>query len=843
VLGVVGVARVAALFLACLCALACQAIVGDFEVVEGDQECDANRYRCTGELLLCVRTANGKEETTLIETCNSAAECDSAKGQCTVCKEGEFRCNGARLEKCSSNRTSWDLYRQCANAAECNVSSAECRACVPGETQCSGAEQRALQVCNANHTWSSAQTCETKELCELSAAAAPDANGAKACIPPGCPEPGVSPDGVHYRCVNGVELERCPPGRVAWVQTDVCASEDLCTTTANDPAGADANGTQCVEPECEPDEFRCNGNRLEQCNQDLQGWGLFDECMPPFVCDLNEQACSGPCTPGENQCNGEVLEVCNDRQEWEAFQTCASAALCVVTEDGNGLFYGACNDMVCPVALAYRCIDEAGETRLEQCREDFTGWEPVDVCLSPELCNQTNGVCDPPGCEPAGGYRCSPTQRLELQYCPASQLAWETDRVCESTQSCDAAGDPPGCSATCPAVSVMCVGNIRQVCSGETGVPVWSPEQTCPTADLCQCALDPDDGNACLGGLDSSERCGAPACGGTLPNTRCSGDFLETCDAGRNRWNQTDCTIECIEPSSGASYCAQCRTNEAQCAGTSIRACNATTKLYNPTTPCSLGCVDNSGSNDYCADCTDGSAECQGGDLRRCNDATQKWNDPEDCEHGCMTVSGPDYCAECDAGDAECVTGGLRTCDPMTRRWTAPVACALDCRTVSGADYCAVCSAGDAECMDDDLRTCDETTGRWNTPSPCSVACQEVSGADYCAECTAPDAECVTGGLQTCDMDTRLWSDPSPCPVTCFEAATGPDYCGDCTPGSSECPADDMRRTCSDEALWEDAEMCDFGCFDTGSSTYCGECALPEDCPSANCVLGLCEDP
>jgi hypothetical protein len=827
-------ARAALLSLACLCLLACQAVVGDFEVAEPDQDCDENRYRCMGELLYCVRTANGKEEPTLIEKCNSAAECDSAGGKCTVCKAGDVRCNGQRLETCAPDRASWTLRETCPEGEACNVASVDCRACQPGEMQCSGAGQLDLQVCNDDHKWGPPEPCATSELCDLSVQTASANPSGPRCIPAGCPVEGV------YRCVNGVELERCPPDRIAWIRTDVCASEDLCTTTANDPARADANGTHCVGPQCQPNEFRCNGNLLEQCNQDLQGWGLYDECILPFVCDLNEGACSGPCTPGENQCNGAVLEVCNDRQTWEPSETCASAALCTVAEDAAGNFYGSCEEPVCPVALAYTCE----LSRLLQCREDHTGWDEVEVCASEVLCNAIDGVCTPPGCEAADTYRCNPTRLLELQYCPPDLTEWQSQLVCETTQSCDATAEPPGCIDTCPDVSVVCNGNVRQVCSGETGAPVWTPEPPCPTAALCQCALDSDDADECLAGIDDAGRCGEPLCGGNLPSVRCSDNVLETCDPSRNRWNETDCTIACMEPATGTPYCAQCRSGEAECAGMGIRTCNAQTGLYNAATSCSIACKEN-GRSDYCADCAVGSAEClQNGDLRSCNATSQRWNAPGECPNGCMAVSGPDYCAECAVGDAECVDGELRTCDPVTRRWNAPTECALACMPASGADYCAECTAGDAECASGDLRTCNATTRRWNTPStPCTLACMPASGADYCAECTAPDAQCGSGGLETCDMTTRLWSDPAPCTIECIDDLSGPDYCADCTPTASECLTTTTRQTCSTEGRWDDPETCDLGCFGTSPNAYCGNCDAPEDCAPYDCVEGLCEGP
>ena len=805
----------AGLFLVCSWLVACQALLGGFEIDEDPPDetgsCGEGQWRCVDANLFCARDVQGGgEDLTLLQRCNSAAECDSDHGRCTVCEPDKFRCDGAKLERCNSEQTGFDLVTTCETAGECNVASGECRACNPGETQCSGADQRDFLECGSDHLWGPPQTCETKELCAASVSAALDnPDEPHACVPPACPAPGA------YQCVSDVELYRCLAGQVAWEYKDTCKSPELCTATIADPTQADANGGRCVPPVCEPaGTHRCvlqpNGTDtvLEVCHADLLGWGYDNTCTLPVVCNTMPGECTGPCSPGDTQCNEGFLETCSDRQLWDIREDCGSPALCKTELDPETQLpvSSMCIPPGCDAPSTYSC-DGA---KLLFCPPDRSAWQEVETCGSPALCKQADGRCDPIVCEPGGAVRCNPSARLEHQVCAEDLTGWVTDTTCESTQSCNDSGSGDACIDECPEPSEVCRGNQRQVCTGDTGGPVWNVVATCPTTDLCECGLE--GGDDCLGGTSPSDGdiCGIPICGGSAgPTSRCkSGDAhtLETCESGRNGWTESDCDITC-KAQGNSAYCAACDVGETECTtATSLRTCNSTSQLWNNATMCPLGCVEPSTGADYCAACADGDAECTGAgnnSLRTCDDATQLWSNASSCSLGCKQVTnGPDYCKVCAPADTECVSGGLRACDGPN--------------------------------------------GVWKNPTPCSIACIHPStGEDYCAECAAGEAKCMGAGLQTCDPDTGRWTPPEACSVSCYDETGNADYCTDCVTGNAECVSPTERRVCDAAGHWPATpESCALGCFGTSPSAYCGVCDEETDCNTGEqCVSGLCQNP
>ncbi|HEY3495241.1 MAG TPA: hypothetical protein VGK73_11170 [Polyangiaceae bacterium] len=790
----------AGLCLVCSWLVACQALLGGYEIDEqGDQtpaaQCSENQFRCVDAMLFCARESDEGEELTLLQRCNSAAECDSTAGRCTVCELGEFRCDGARVERCKADQSGFELVWTCENAGECNVASGECRACNPGETQCAGAEQRDLLQCGSNHLWGPAEPCATKELCADSVVAA-QANPSlpAACIPPGCPVAGA------YQCgANLLDLERCPADLRGWIKQDECKSPELCQATIADPAGADANGGHCVPPVCEPaGVYRClpqdtGDTRLESCNAELLGWALEDVCTPPQTCSTNEGICAGPCVPGDFQCNAGNIERCTERRVWDFYQACVTSVLCLISQDENGMNVGTCIEPGCTVPNTYVC---EGAT-LRYCPPDQVAWQDTP-CPSDPLCNANDGRCEPIACNP-GETRCNPLAPLEHQICKPDLSGWDPDVTCASTQACNAAQGEPACIDVCPEASQRCTGAERQVCTGSTGEPVWTTIATCATQTLCECGLP--GGEDCEGGISTVDGvCGQPVC--SVGGTRCrDSETQETCESGRNGWVQRDCDISC-------------KTQ---------------------------------GMSSYCTECAVGDVECTtGNNMRRCDMNTQRWMNAPACTIACVGASGPDYCAQCRDGDAECVTGGLRTCDGNTLLWGDPSSCSIACVTASGADYCAQCSSGDAECVTGGLRTCNATTRRWNaTTMSCSLSCVEpASGPDYCAECATGDARCVSAGLESCDAATKLWADPEACTLSCFDASSGPDYCADCTPNAAECVSSTERRVCNAQARWTTpSEVCDIGCLGTSPDAYCAECDDDLDCTEGVCASGLCQNP
>src|SRR5262249_4058598 len=81
------------------------------------------------------------------------------RGPTEICTTGQMRCDGALLQTCADDRTSWVTVQRCGAAALCQTNPALCLAatCSSDEMTCSGA---VLQKCNADRTgWDLFDTC------------------------------------------------------------------------------------------------------------------------------------------------------------------------------------------------------------------------------------------------------------------------------------------------------------------------------------------------------------------------------------------------------------------------------------------------------------------------------------------------------------------------------------------------------------------------------------------------------------------------------------------------------------------------------------------------------------
>lgn len=100
------------------------------------------------------------------------------------------------------------------------------------------------------------------------------------------------------------------------------------TTTTSESDSGDASASTTTEPgsETEPCEPGCNA-------------GVWDDCVEqPVFCQhgCGDVGCYEVCTPGETQCNGDTVEVCNEQGEgFEESETC------------DGLMGLTCHEGVC----------------------------------------------------------------------------------------------------------------------------------------------------------------------------------------------------------------------------------------------------------------------------------------------------------------------------------------------------------------------------------------------------------------------------------------------------------------------------------------------------------------
>lgn len=276
---------------------------------------------------------------------------------------------------------------------------------------------------------------------------------------------GTSPvcDDGAFRC-QGAKLEQCDDGR-GWKLLDTCTTPALC----NAKEGA------CKPAFCQPDTFSCSGSELRVCNREQTAWAFASACASEALCDAAAGKCRpAVCQPGEDfQCaaNGDLNECKPDRTGYRKRTSCATQAHCNAAE-------GVCNPAPCDEG-DHQCSGAA----LQRCKADRSGWEPVKTCATPALCNAQRMDCDAPACA-VGAHDCAAD---DLLVCNEGRTGFVKQASC-SPGLCDEIG---GQCDLCPPNSYSCDGAVLHQCSatGQINIIV----QDCLDPELC----DADSGT-CL---------------------------------------------------------------------------------------------------------------------------------------------------------------------------------------------------------------------------------------------------------------------------------------------------------------------------------------------------------
>ena len=128
------------------------------------------------------------------------------------------------------------------------------------------------------------------------------------------------------------------------------------------------------------------------------------------------------------QCSGETsrdLQVCNANNRWEAVDTCETATLCE-----RSVSMAMADPTWTPQCLTPSC--SAGSLKCEgstlyRCRQSQDGYDRIDICASPALCQlaaESDGTGEsmcPTGCTPAGSFRCTDNA---VEQCASDQTGY-----------------------------------------------------------------------------------------------------------------------------------------------------------------------------------------------------------------------------------------------------------------------------------------------------------------------------------------------------------------------------------------------------------------------------------
>ena len=151
-----------------------------------------------------------------------------------------------------------------------------------------------------------------------------------------------------------------------------------CDTLTNDLRNTEAK----FPKRCVPDQIKCNGDKLEQC--DTSGYGFVTLAVCPFGCNergIEVPSCNATCRPGDQRCTGTNLETCStDGGGYDVTpcdKGCNTQTLTCIEECTPG---------------SKRCVGDA----LWTCNDAGSGYESEDCQLG---CNSTsltcNSVCRP----------------------------------------------------------------------------------------------------------------------------------------------------------------------------------------------------------------------------------------------------------------------------------------------------------------------------------------------------------------------------------------------------------------------------------------------------------------
>ncbi|HEV8548418.1 MAG TPA: hypothetical protein VGQ57_05300, partial [Polyangiaceae bacterium] len=817
------VRKVWAGLLLALLAFGCQLVAGDFTIEDpstgAGAECKHGDYRCNGEYLLTCGASGWVTK----QACGSANLCNSKAKQCEACKPGDQRCDGQSRQECKADSSGWREVESCSSAAMCNPT--YCGACTPGEFACRGMRSNVgaeLWECGPDGGWSIPHgECASAGLCDASLEAGrTNPSWDKTCLTPLC-------DAGAYTC-NDNKLEHCRPDQTGWDDVDTCDSKALCQV-ALDLAAKNAGTIDMCPPGCgTAGAFVCEGTTLKQCKDDLTDWDVVQACPAATECNPVAGACTDLCTPGEYQCNGAVLRQCQPDRHWRNETTCASSALCQTTTDPAPS--GSCTPPACDKAGDFACSG----ADLQRCRDDLTGYDPVESCSSSDLCSAADKRCNDPVCDPSE-YKCFGS---ELRQCNAGLTDWTLISTCQDNQFCS--NDPldPGCKMECPSAA-RCNGNELQTCTANG----WVHKATCATNDLCSCGLN---GNCELG--SDADGCGKPVCGGSLATYQCVDAKLQKCDAGRDAWlDDATCGSAALcypgsSPSYQNGYCAVCPTaGELACSYTNpnvVQQCAADRKTWTLQATCgSFGCIEN-GTNDYCAGCGPvGKVQCSGATLQRCDNGQKAWSNTT-CTSAALCDAAHNQCDVCPAGQVSCMAKTLQQCSSDGQKLTNTI-CVTLC-DAAGAQ-CDICMPGTARCSGTHLYKC-SNDGQTESDTTCTSAAFCNAGALKCDVCGKDDRICDAEQPQKCNADRSGYMDDGAACVSAPLCVNGTCQSPVCPANMVDCNGTTLRKCNATSSAWVTQDTCDTAelCDEMGDKCNDPFCAsTAHHCTSAG-VLQQC---
>ncbi len=215
-----------------------------------------------------------------------------------ICLPGKVLCRDGQLATCNATGTAW-LTEDCPDGEICLEDSCVEQVCTPFEISGCVDEYR-VERCNDYGTDWIVEPCGVNIRCENNQCVA------ISCTP-----------GDGHRCFGRDTIERCSPTGDSYT-IESCPEDTLCDQ--------DESGAECLPVICNPNELRCDDNKVQFCNALGTKWITAVDCSElGAFCDSG--ACKPRiCSPGVTACSDDnsSVEVCNDTgTSWTVQQRCS----------------------------------------------------------------------------------------------------------------------------------------------------------------------------------------------------------------------------------------------------------------------------------------------------------------------------------------------------------------------------------------------------------------------------------------------------------------------------------------------------------------------------------------
>lgn len=570
---------------------------------------------------------------------------------------------------------------------------------------------------------------------------------------------------------------------------------------------------------------------------------------------------SSSCRPGSFRCTGSALQLCDEAEgDFRTVRVCSSAALCCDTPERCGRQPG-CEPPVC-TAGEFRCSAEV----LEVCNAGQTGFEPIDRCASPSMCNASLGRCTDVPCDVAGRER--QCNGPDLEECTPGRSEWTRLDTCPSAALCDPAPEvgcePEQCridSPSSPPSPYICMsGNLMRCNDALTG---WEFVETCLNPANCNALIDTLVGDPYAPDIPAEQlsRLGCTPPGCAPGRYRCDGSDLMLC--GANRTGYVERVARCAsaqhcDASRGRCTPEPCSVGERQCNGDEYRVCTGTGWEVLQSCPSGAPCDQQTGCIE--ALCRPNEYRCNGAELERCNVERNGWIPVSTCAAPALCNVAAKRCESpaCIAGAPRCTRAGvLEQCNPERSGWNLIADCAAAAGVPAGLGASAACDPGGAgrclpaaacqanslRCNGPELERCAGNV--WHPYQHCATAaqCDAAGGTCLAAICDPGSFRCVNPASPDApvpDEATRLGLVLQACNVlgTAFEpvkacgalqlcdAAHG--QCDICDPTlSAVCAGDEVLVCTADGQELTLYKVCAQGCVEAAeggpSRTTCRE--------------------